>query len=506
MLLMVPVFLIGGRDHRQSAETIIAPTSTRCGRPPPPAREVAYERRQGTRQAAPRAGPRRRLRRRAGALRRRPRGRRGRDRRPARHERRRQVHAAEGHLRGRRGRPTAPSSSTGATSPTPRPTRSPASASAQVPGRPGRLPQPHRRGEPAGCGLAAAPRTGPPTEAGAWCRGARVCSPSSSGGGRAGRRPLRRPAADAGPGHGPARRPRLLLIDELSLGPGAGIVEQLLPSCEALATQGTTVVLVEQSVNVALTVADTAVFMEKGEVRFHGPTAELLERPTCCGRCSSRARRRRSGVEAPTAAVAAADARADRRRRRTAGPRRHRRGRRGCPAARPSGRSPSGFGGIRAVDDVTLEVARRRDPRHHRAQRRRQDHAVRPASSGYLPADRGRVVLGGRRRHRRSTPTSGPAGGSAARSRTPGCSRRSPSRRPSPSRASAGSRSATRCQRRAPPARRLRQRGRPSGARVDELIELLGLGAVPHRSSSASSRPARGASSTSPACSPTGPR
>ncbi|MBK5287093.1 MAG: ATP-binding cassette domain-containing protein, partial [Acidimicrobiia bacterium] len=42
---------------------------------------------------------------------------------------------------------------------------------------------------------------------------------------------------------------------------------------------GTTIILVEQSVNVALTVAETAYFMEKGEIRFHGPTSELLERP-----------------------------------------------------------------------------------------------------------------------------------------------------------------------------------------------------------------------------------
>ncbi|MGH9195091.1 MAG: ATP-binding cassette domain-containing protein, partial [Acidimicrobiia bacterium] len=41
---------------------------------------------------------------------------------------------------------------------------------------------------------------------------------------------------------------------------------------------GTTIILVEQSVNVALTVAQTAYFMEKGEIRFHGPTRELLER------------------------------------------------------------------------------------------------------------------------------------------------------------------------------------------------------------------------------------
>ena len=48
---------------------------------------------------------------------------------------------------------------------------------------------------------------------------------------------------------------------------------------QTLKAQGTTVILVEQSVNVALTVAETAYFMEKGEIRFHGPTAELLERP-----------------------------------------------------------------------------------------------------------------------------------------------------------------------------------------------------------------------------------
>jgi branched-chain amino acid transport system ATP-binding protein len=74
-------------------------------------------------------------------------------------------------------------------------------------------------------------------------------------------------------------KPRLLIIDELSLGLAPVIVAQLLPLVEAMRAQGTTVILVEQSVNVALTVADTAFFLEKGEVRFHGPTKELLERP-----------------------------------------------------------------------------------------------------------------------------------------------------------------------------------------------------------------------------------
>ncbi|HJP16923.1 MAG TPA: MFS transporter, partial [Acidimicrobiales bacterium] len=74
-------------------------------------------------------------------------------------------------------------------------------------------------------------------------------------------------------------RPRLLMIDELSLGLAPVIVEELLPKLQTLAKEGVTIVLVEQSVNVALTVADTAYFMEKGEIKFHGETSELLERP-----------------------------------------------------------------------------------------------------------------------------------------------------------------------------------------------------------------------------------
>lgn len=74
-------------------------------------------------------------------------------------------------------------------------------------------------------------------------------------------------------------RPKLLMIDELSLGLAPVVVEQLLNVVRTLRDRGTTVILVEQSVNVALTVADTAYFMEKGEIRFHGPTAELLDRP-----------------------------------------------------------------------------------------------------------------------------------------------------------------------------------------------------------------------------------
>jgi ABC-type branched-subunit amino acid transport system ATPase component len=74
-------------------------------------------------------------------------------------------------------------------------------------------------------------------------------------------------------------RPRLLLIDELSLGLAPKVVGELLEMVRQLNDAGTAVVLVEQSVNVALSVVDHAYFMEKGEMRFDGVAGDLLERP-----------------------------------------------------------------------------------------------------------------------------------------------------------------------------------------------------------------------------------
>jgi branched-chain amino acid transport system ATP-binding protein len=73
-------------------------------------------------------------------------------------------------------------------------------------------------------------------------------------------------------------KPKLLMIDELSLGLAPTIVEMLLGIVRRIQANGTAIILVEQSINVALTVADRAYFMEKGEVRFEGSTGELLER------------------------------------------------------------------------------------------------------------------------------------------------------------------------------------------------------------------------------------
>jgi branched-chain amino acid transport system ATP-binding protein len=74
-------------------------------------------------------------------------------------------------------------------------------------------------------------------------------------------------------------RPRLLLIDELSLGLAPTVVSTLIDVVRQINDRGTSVVVVEQSVNVATGIATRATFMEKGQVRFSGPTAELAERP-----------------------------------------------------------------------------------------------------------------------------------------------------------------------------------------------------------------------------------
>ena len=72
--------------------------------------------------------------------------------------------------------------------------------------------------------------------------------------------------------------PEILMIDELSLGLAPIVVQELLVTVETLKSRGITMLIVEQSVNVALSIADRAVFMEKGQVRFEGPAADLLER------------------------------------------------------------------------------------------------------------------------------------------------------------------------------------------------------------------------------------
>jgi len=72
--------------------------------------------------------------------------------------------------------------------------------------------------------------------------------------------------------------PRLLMIDELTLGLAPMMVERLMEIVRQVNAEGTTVILVEQSLNRALSLAEHAFFLERGTVRFDGPTVDLMAR------------------------------------------------------------------------------------------------------------------------------------------------------------------------------------------------------------------------------------
>ncbi|HZT66214.1 MAG TPA: ATP-binding cassette domain-containing protein [Acidimicrobiales bacterium] len=132
-------------------------------------------------------------------------------------------------------------------------------------------------------------------------------------------------------------RPKLLMIDELSLGLAPSVVSELLEVVRGLAASGMTVVVVEQSLNLATSVAERAVFMERGQVRFSGPTGELAERPDLV-----------RSVFLGEARVAAVSARP-----------------RVAELAHPNGRPPAfavrdvtrRFGGVTALAGVSFDVA-----------------------------------------------------------------------------------------------------------------------------------------------------
>jgi branched-chain amino acid transport system ATP-binding protein len=146
-------------------------------------------------------------------------------------------------------------------------------------------------------------------------------------------------------------KPKLLMIDELSLGLAPTIVEQLLGIVRRIRDSGTAIVLVEQSINVALTLAERAYFMEKGEVRFHGPTAELLERDDIVRSVflegASKTTAKQNGAARGTAGAAAANGHQGRTKLDI-----------GKLGARPVALELSSvvkrFGGIRAVDETDL--------------------------------------------------------------------------------------------------------------------------------------------------------
>jgi len=148
--------------------------------------------------------------------------------------------------------------------------------------------------------------------------------------------------------------PKLLLIDELSLGLAPTVVGQLIDVVHKIHAEGLTVVVVEQSVNVALRLAERAVFMEKGEFRFSGATAELLDRPDILR--SVFIQGAGAGAPAPAAPKRARAARGSRREplvakrqvRATPPP--------DAPIILECASVTKRFGGITAVDEVDLQL------------------------------------------------------------------------------------------------------------------------------------------------------
>ena len=74
-------------------------------------------------------------------------------------------------------------------------------------------------------------------------------------------------------------RPKLLMIDELSLGLAPKLVDEIFDRVEAIAEQGTALLVVEQDVEAALRVAGRGYVLETGHIVAEGPAGELLSDP-----------------------------------------------------------------------------------------------------------------------------------------------------------------------------------------------------------------------------------
>ena len=74
--------------------------------------------------------------------------------------------------------------------------------------------------------------------------------------------------------------PRLLLIDELSLGLAPAVVDQLVTTLERVRAEGTSILLVEQDVGIALELADFVYVMDQGRTVRRGPADEIAADPS----------------------------------------------------------------------------------------------------------------------------------------------------------------------------------------------------------------------------------
>lgn len=75
-------------------------------------------------------------------------------------------------------------------------------------------------------------------------------------------------------------RPRYLLIDEMSLGLAPLIVKRLLGVVATLKERGVGILLIEQFTDLALGIAENAVVLRSGQMRYAGPASRLIEDPS----------------------------------------------------------------------------------------------------------------------------------------------------------------------------------------------------------------------------------
>jgi ABC-type branched-subunit amino acid transport system ATPase component/ABC-type branched-subunit amino acid transport system permease subunit len=181
-------------------------------------------------------------------------------------------------------------------------------------------------------------------------------------------------------------KPRMLLIDELSLGLAPSVVARRLEVVRGRVAEGVAVLIGGQSVSVALEVAERAEFLERGTVRFAGPTADLLKRtdvlrsvfiggasavtPSANGNGK---RPRKKSAAAETKALAELLAR---------------------PTVLECFDIGKSFGGVRVLNDIGLQVHKGEIVGligHNGAGKTTLFDVI----CGFLEADGGRVVLGG---------------------------------------------------------------------------------------------------------------
>lgn len=74
-------------------------------------------------------------------------------------------------------------------------------------------------------------------------------------------------------------RPRLLMLDEPSLGLAPLVVQRIFDVIRQLHADGMTILLVEQNAHLALRLADRAYVLETGEIRLSGPAKQLIDHP-----------------------------------------------------------------------------------------------------------------------------------------------------------------------------------------------------------------------------------